>query len=169
LCFSQEIHPVHDEIKGENILITPDGRVVLSEIGWKLPENPARRSGVGCPLYFSPEKLKCDKIDGRSDVWSLAIFVRELLEGETPYMELPLLRGLFLLTTKGLPEFKKPDLLSDEFKAFELRCTAKDPANRATALELLKEPFLEKACSKEEFLRFMEEFATIRDNQPAQI
>ena len=169
LCFSQEVHPVHDEIKLENILITPDGRIVLSEIGWKLPDYPQRRSGVGCPLNYSPEKVKGNKYDGRSDVWSLAIAVRELIEGEMPYMEFPPLRALFLITTKGLPEFKKPELLSEEFKAFDLHCTVKEPENRPTAVDLLKEPLLEKACSKEEFLRFMEEFATLRDNQPAQI
>jgi serine/threonine protein kinase len=72
------------------------------------------------------------------DIWSLGIMVMEMAEGEPPYMEFPPLRALFLITTKGIPGLKQPEIWSDEFKDFVAKCLEKDVQSRPTSEELLQ-------------------------------
>ena len=79
-----------------------------------------------------------------------------MAEGEPPFMDFPPLRALFLITTQGIPDLKEPDKWSNEFKDFIKLCLQKDAANRPSALELLKHPFILKSCSNEELIKLAE-------------
>jgi len=78
--------------------------------------------------------------------------VMEMAEGEPPYMEFPPLRALFLITTKGIPPLKEPEKWSDDFKDFVAKALIKDVDDRPSAEELIKHPFLKKACTGSEFI-----------------
>jgi serine/threonine protein kinase len=66
--------------------------------------------------------------------------VMEMAEGEPPYMEFQPLRALFLITTKGIPGLKQPEIWSDEFKDFVAKCLEKDVQTRPTSDQLLQAP-----------------------------
>jgi len=69
----------------------------------------------------------------------------EMVDGEPPYMDQAPLRALFLIVSKGRPDFKNPSLMSDGFKDFVNQCTITNPEDRPSATDLLKHPFLKNA------------------------
>ncbi|MDX1614095.1 MAG: ABC transporter substrate-binding protein [Candidatus Promineifilaceae bacterium] len=80
---------VHRDIKPANILFDAHDNAYLSDFGIvKMVEATTilTNAGVpGTPEYLSPEQARGDKLDGRSDVYSLAVMVFALLSGRPPY------------------------------------------------------------------------------------
>ncbi len=80
---------VHRDIKPANILITPAGILKLTDFGIARMRDRSRmtRAGnwVGTMEYASPEQVRGEAVDGRSDLYSLAIVLYELLTGELPF------------------------------------------------------------------------------------
>ena len=81
---------VHRDIKPDNILRRADGGAMLSDFGIARMMHgesvlTAEGTSVGTPHYMSPEQLRGDKIDGRSDLYGLGVVLWQLLTGELPY------------------------------------------------------------------------------------
>lgn len=80
----------HRDVKPENILLRADGSCVLSDFGIaRAAESQIglTREGtsVGTPHYMSPEQLRGERCDGRSDLYSLGVVFYQLLVGNLPY------------------------------------------------------------------------------------
>jgi serine/threonine protein kinase len=82
---------VHRDIKPENILLTEDGSTLVADFGIARAlggEDGLTQTGfaVGTPAYMSPEHAAGDRaIDARTDVYSAASVLYEMLAGEPPY------------------------------------------------------------------------------------
>jgi serine/threonine protein kinase len=85
---------VHRDVKPENIMMRRDGFVKVLDFGLaKLQENTAGQPGLstetglvfGTPRYMSPEQARGQKVDGRSDIFSLGIVLYETLSGSYPF------------------------------------------------------------------------------------
>jgi len=153
LAYIHRLHRIHRDIKSDNILLNLKGEVKLADFGYaaQLTQQREKRTTiVGTPYWMAPELIRGQKYDQKVDLWSLGIMVMEMAEGEPPYMEFPPLRALFLITTKGIPGLKQPDIWSSEFSDFISQCLKKDPVERPDAEVLLKHPYLKKACNPEE-------------------
>ena len=81
---------LHRDIKPENIMLRPDGLVKvvdfgLARIAQNSPEWSAQATqpgnAMGTPRYMSPEQARGQKLDARSDIFSLAAVLYELVEG----------------------------------------------------------------------------------------
>jgi eukaryotic-like serine/threonine-protein kinase len=82
---------LHRDVKPGNILVGADGRVKVTDFGigkfTGASTSELTRTGhmVGSPAYMSPEQVKGEKLDGRSDLFSLGIVLYELLTGARPF------------------------------------------------------------------------------------
>src|ERR1700712_253358 len=84
---------VHRDVKPGNILLTPDGRVLLTDFG--IAKGLAAAAGddltndnimMGTAKYLSPEQVRGRKLDGRADLYSLGLVLYECLAGRVPFL-----------------------------------------------------------------------------------
>lgn len=80
---------VHRDLKPANIMIDASGRVVVMDFGIarSLEGSGMTQTGslLGTPDYMSPEQVKGEQVDARSDLFALGIIFYQMLTGELPY------------------------------------------------------------------------------------
>lgn len=82
---------VHRDLKPENLLVTPEGRVLISDFGSAVRQGMRRLTwkhlsgSVGTPDYMSPEQIQGERGDERSDLYALGIVMYEALTGSVPF------------------------------------------------------------------------------------
>ena len=82
---------VHRDLKPENIMVDGDDRIKLIDFGIAMKEDARRLTFVnlsttlGTPDYISPEQVKGQRGDQRSDIYALGVMLYEMLTGETPF------------------------------------------------------------------------------------
>lgn len=93
LAYAHHNGIVHRDIKSDNILVTPEGRVKVADFGVARAEIGAAntrlteaRDLVGTIVYMAPEQLISPRtVDHRADLYSLGITLYELVTGEVPF------------------------------------------------------------------------------------
>jgi serine/threonine-protein kinase len=81
---------VHRDIKPSNILLDTVGRVKVADFGiakmaGQSTELTMAGSVMGSPQYLSPEQIRGEDLDGRSDIFSLGVVFYEILSGKRPF------------------------------------------------------------------------------------
>ena len=88
LDYAHRAGRIHRDIKPSNILISKDGTAKVSDFGVaKIVSESHTISGqvLGTPAYMSPEQVKDDPLDGRSDLFSLGAVLYQCISGATPF------------------------------------------------------------------------------------
>jgi serine/threonine-protein kinase len=88
LAYAHQRGVVHRDMKPSNIRVLDDGRAKIMDFGIaKLGSTAVTKSGmmVGTVHYMSPEQIRGDTLDGRTDVFSLGVILYELLSGARPF------------------------------------------------------------------------------------
>jgi serine/threonine protein kinase len=115
---------IHRDIKPENVLVTRDGRPVVTDFGLArldLPVDPtgataaldplktATNAIVGTPAYLAPEQLTGGTLDARVDQFAWAVMAWELLAGVRPFPAIPIVRlDAIVAGPKPHPSLAKP-------------------------------------------------------------
>ena len=92
LACAHQANLVHRDVKPGNILITPDGRVLLTDFGIAKglgstdDDLTSPNVMMGTAKYLSPEQVRGRKLDGRADLYSLGLVLYECLAGRVPFL-----------------------------------------------------------------------------------
>lgn len=80
---------LHNDLKPDNVLLTRDGVLKVIDFGTASMINRRLDNGfiIGTPAYMSPEQVRGEPLDARTDLYALGIMTYELLTGHTPFGE----------------------------------------------------------------------------------
>jgi len=143
LAATHALSIIHRDVKPGNVLVRHDGLVKLTDFGIaRLPSSDGRNSGAIAPgtgAYMSPEQVAAGRLDPRSDLYSAAIVLFEMLTGRTPF-ERPGRDEMAIRAAQlGEPAPRLSDLLPMAPPVLDVllaRALAKDPCHRfGSALE----------------------------------
>lgn len=129
---------VHRDVKPDNIMLMPDGSAKLMDFGIAMllfEDNQSTTGGFeGSPAYMSPEQVAGRPVDGRTDIYSLAVTVYEAATGKRAFDG----DSIATITQKVVKEYPAPPAgLPLHFQAILMRAMAKNPSHRyARASEL---------------------------------
>lgn len=146
---------IHRDIKSDNILLSSDGDVKLSDFGFSSCIGNSSRTDnivIGTPYWMAPEVIAGMDYSYGVDIWSLGITIIEMVDSEPPYIEETPLNALNLIVAKGVPEIKNAQKIGEALKAFIDKCLSYDPKKRPTTMELLGHSFLTDSHYKMDIL-----------------
>lgn len=128
-------HIVHRDIKSQNIMVTKDDRVKVTDFGIaRVADNTtvtATNAVMGSVHYFSPEQARGAKVDNRSDIYSMGIVLYEMLTGTLPFdADNPVSVALMQVQTNMPRPSDKVKSLSPGVDDLVLKMTRKDPNKR---------------------------------------
>ena len=153
LAVAHDMGIVHRDLKPDNIMITRDRDgsdcVKIVDFGIaKAADNAAQKvtkTGlvIGTPEYMSPEQLSGDKLDGRSDIYALALVTFNMLTGRLPFPANTIQESMIMRLTESprkLAEMRPDVAWSGEVQAVLDRALERDASKRyGTASEFGRE------------------------------
>jgi len=143
LNFSHQHGIIHRDVKPANIMISKAGAVKVMDFGIAralADANSVTQTAavIGTAQYLSPEQARGEKVDARSDVYSLGCVLYEMLTGEPPFVgDSPVAVAYQHVREDPIPPSQRHEGISPELDAVVLKALAKNPDNRyQTAAEM---------------------------------
>jgi uncharacterized RDD family membrane protein YckC len=142
---------LHRDVKPSNCFVHSDGRVLVGDFGLSVATSSrggsatSRGAILGTPGFASPEQLRGDSLDVRSDIYSVGATIFYLLAGRAPFDDQSTTALLTRIATEPPPSLiaLRPDV-PRRLALLVARCLAKKPEDRYpgyTALAAALEPF----------------------------
>ncbi|HUL91981.1 MAG TPA: serine/threonine-protein kinase [Burkholderiales bacterium] len=135
LGYAHKQNVVHRDVKPANIMYEPESDVVkVTDFGIaRITDSSKTKTGMvlGTPSYMSPEQLQGKKIDGRSDLFSLAVSLYQLSCGRLPFEGDSMAQLMYKIANENAPDILQYNpSLPPRFVAFLDRAMSKDADQR---------------------------------------
>jgi len=169
---------VHRDLKPANLfLVANDDQEVTKVLDFGIAKQQLPEQGLesmthsgsilGTPLYMSPEQIRGGKlVDGRSDLWSLAVVACECLTGKRPFSADSIGALTLVICTEPVPQPSSLGPVPAGFDAWFERAVRRDPNERfQTARELAEE--LRRVCGQPDDAIWSEAPQHARTSQPS--
>jgi len=133
---------IHRDIKPQNVLLTQDGQVKITDFGIATSltsDEPKNRQVLGSVYYISPEQARGDKMDFRTDIYSLGIVLYEMLTGKLPHTGNKTVSvALKHINEKMIPPIEINKHISKAANNIVLKASSKNPDDRYRSAEAFK-------------------------------
>ena len=141
LAYAHEHGTLHGDLKGSNIVVTPEGNVKLLDfgLGRRIPRHGMTEvtsssqalaeagTTAGTLPYIAPEVLRGDATSVQSDAWALGVLIYQMATGELPFRGATAFDLSLEIMTATPPRLA---LLPEPLQSAVRRCLEKDPAAR---------------------------------------
>jgi serine/threonine protein kinase/DNA-binding CsgD family transcriptional regulator len=89
LDYAHRMSVIHRDIKPANVMVSSEGQIKIMDFGLAMGKNAkhitAHGSIIGTPAYLSPEQARGQKLDHRTDIYSLGVVLYEMVTGRLPF------------------------------------------------------------------------------------
>jgi serine/threonine-protein kinase len=137
-------HVIHRDVAQKNVMVTYDGVVKLLDFGIAKARGKLQRTTVGTVKgttgYMSPEQVRGEPLDGRSDVFSVGVMLHELLTGERLFAGRDEREEMVKIVEAPIPRPKDVAAhIPEAVSSVVMKALARNPSERfATAKEMAK-------------------------------
>lgn len=126
---------IHRDVKPQNILVTENGLVKVTDFGIAKSSTSATITNtttiMGSAHYLSPEQAKGAFVDSRSDIYSLGIVLYEMVTGILPFDgESPVTIALKHIQSEPIEPKKQNPAIPDSLNNLIMKCMSKESVNR---------------------------------------
>jgi tetratricopeptide (TPR) repeat protein/predicted Ser/Thr protein kinase len=129
---------VHRDLKPPNVLVEPDGRVVILDFGLAhshFPDDPDILS-AGTPVYMAPEQAAGEPVTGAADWYAVGVMLYEALTGTVPFLEADNFDRARATRDPAPPS--EHASVPEDLEALCLALLRRDPRQRADAARILE-------------------------------
>jgi serine/threonine protein kinase len=125
---------IHRDVKPGNIMVNTEGMVKITDFGIaRIASSKFTHTGtvMGTPSYMSPEQVRGAVVDGRSDMFSLAVVLYEMLTGQKPFSGDSITTVIFKIVSENpIPPKEINPSIGAKVNAVVMKALAKEPADR---------------------------------------
>jgi eukaryotic-like serine/threonine-protein kinase len=142
---------IHGDIKPENILLRPDGRIKVLDFGLarRMAEESATMGFAGTLRYTSPEQIEGEPVSQATDIFSLGLVLFELITGEHAFpSKSPVETAIAILTNAPPVASSINPAIRSPLDTLLTRMLARDPAQRPPAKEIAQ--FLQAEAARQD-------------------